>query len=82
MKTNPAVVTMADLSKYVVCGSGNVGQHERDAVLSALTAFAQKEKLQGWINLFERELTPFIPFDYQVSYWMPWTLVNETKKET
>lgn len=40
-----ASVSLADLSGYVVCDANSVGQHERDAVLGAFTAFAQKEKL-------------------------------------
>lgn len=81
-KTSPASVTVNDLSRYVVCDSGQLEEHERDAVLAAITAFAQKERPQGWINLFERERYPVIPFNYQVSYWMPWSLVDKKRKAT
>ena len=74
-----ALVSLVDLSSYVVCDANYVGQHERDAVLGAFTAFAQKERRQGWINLFEQEGKPVIPFDYAVAYWMPWDLVEEHK---
>ena len=39
-----AMVSMADLSNYVVCEANCDSQHKRDAALGALTAFAQKKK--------------------------------------
>lgn len=75
-------ITLADLSRFVICDSDKASEHERDAVLAAITAFAQKIKPDGWINLFERERKPIIPFDYQVSYWMPWSLVDEKRNAT
>ena len=71
-----AAVSLADLSRYVVCDTGHVSQHMRDAVLGAVTALAQREKRQGWKNLFEEEIKPIRPFGYPVEYWMPWDLVK------
>jgi hypothetical protein len=79
-KIRPATVTVNDLSSYVIFDSDQVGEHERDSVLAAITAFAQRRKPRGWINLFERERKPVIPFDYQVSYWMPWNLVDNKQE--
>ena len=76
-RRNVTSVTLSDLSRYVTSGSDEACEHERDAVLAAITAFAQKSKPQGWVDLFERERKPIIPFDYQVAYWMPWGLVHE-----
>ncbi len=73
-----ASVTMADLLNYVICET-HVGEHERDAVLAAITAFAGKIRTQGWINLFKRERKSIIPFNYQCAYWMPWNLIKEDK---
>lgn len=73
-----ASVTMTDLSKYATF-EANVGEHERDAVLAAMTAFAGQISPRGWINLFERERKPIIPFNYQCAYWMPWSLIKEGK---
>ena len=73
---DPASITMPDLSNYVISDIG-VGEHERDALLAAITASAQKVRPQGWINLFEREIHPVVPFGYEVAYWMPWNLVEE-----
>jgi hypothetical protein len=71
-----AAVSLADLSRYVLCDTGHVSQHMRDAVLGAVTALAQREKRQGWKNLFEEEIKPIRPFGYPVEYWMPWDLVK------
>ena len=71
-------VKVVDLSKYVEFNKKDPQEHERDAVLGAFTAFAQRQKLKGWVNLFERETEPVIPFNYQVGYWMPWGLVRKT----
>jgi hypothetical protein len=74
-----ASVSLADLSEYIVCDTGYISQHERDAILGTVAALAQREKRQGWKNLFEQEKKPITPFDYQVEYWMPWDLVEERK---
>jgi len=52
-------------------------EHERDAILGAITACAQTERRQGWRNLFEIERYPIIPFNYSVGYWIPWDLVKQ-----
>jgi len=69
-----AAVSLTDLSEYVVCDIGRISQHSRDAVLGAVAAFAQREKRQGWKNLYEEEIKPIKPFGYPVAYWMPWDL--------
>jgi hypothetical protein len=81
-KKQPASVTVGDLPNYIVCNSNQVGEHERDAVLTAITALAQEKRPQSWINLFELEEKPVIPFEYQVAYWMPWGLIDEKRKNT
>jgi hypothetical protein len=68
---------MSDLFKHSDCEPKTYTDHERDAVLGAFTAFAQNKKLEGWINLFEQEKEPIIPFNYSVGYWMPWNLVRK-----
>ena len=48
-------------------------EHERDAILSAVTAWAMIHKPHGWQNLYERENCPIEPFEFDtpVGYWMP-----------
>jgi len=72
----PASITLADLSEYVNCAKECVSEHERDAILGAVTAFAQRENRKGWRNLFLEEEKPVTPFNYPVAYWMPWDLVE------
>ena len=73
---SPDSITPTHLAEYVT-HDNSIGEHERDAVLAAITAFAQEVKPQGWINLFEKEVAPVVPFGYPVAYWMPWNLVHE-----
>ena len=75
-RTNQEVITLTDLSHYVACDV-DVGEHERDAVLAAITAFAHTERPEGWRTLYERERKPDVPFAYSDAYWMPWQLVKE-----
>ena len=75
----PATISMTDLSEYASCDKEFVSEHERDAILAAVTAFAQRERRRGWRNLFEEEKEPLRPFNYPVEYWMPWDLVEEHK---
>ncbi len=46
-------------------------EHERDATLSAIGAWAMYKKLPGWQNLYDQECHPVQPFDTPVAYWMP-----------
>ena len=46
-------------------------RHIRDAILSAVTAWAMVYKLPRWRNIFQDEPNPLQPFDTPVSYWMP-----------
>ena len=46
-------------------------EHERDATLSAIGAWAMNRRLPGWRDLYSEEPTPVQPFDTPVAYWMP-----------
>ena len=48
-----------------------LGEHERDAVISAFAAWAMLKKLKGWRDLCQDENSPVQPFDTPVNYWMP-----------
>jgi len=45
--------------------------HERDATLGAISAWAAIRQPANWQNLYLREPDPINPFDISVSYWMP-----------
>lgn len=68
---SPSAVLVRDLSEYVKCDDGSECDDERDAILGAVTAFAQRERRQGWRDLFREERRPVVPFEYLVEYWMP-----------
>lgn len=63
-------VTTEHLVDFVECESTLVSEHERDAVLGALGAFAMVRGAAGWRNLAQDERDPFIPVA-PVEYWMP-----------
>lgn len=63
-------VTMCELSEFFSFLSGNLSEHERDAALAALGAWAMTVKAPGWEDLFALELQPFAPIS-PVAYWMP-----------
>lgn len=68
----PVDVAMSDLGEYVV-GSKLQGatDHERDAVLGAVAAFAMECRLTGWQDLYALEPHPITPLDPPLGYWMP-----------
>ena len=45
--------------------------HERDATLCAVSAWAAIHQPANWQNLYQREPNPITPFDAAVGYWMP-----------
>ena len=57
-------VSMTDLTS-------GLEEHERDATLSAVAAWAMVRKLPGWRDLYAQEPNPVQPFDTPVSFWMP-----------
>ena len=46
-------------------------EHERDATLSAIGAWAMYKKLPGWRDIYDQECRPVQLFDTPVAYWMP-----------
>ena len=45
--------------------------HERDATLCAVSAWAAIHQPANWQNLYQLEPNPITPFDAAVGYWMP-----------
>jgi hypothetical protein len=68
----PDHIAITDLSEYVV---GDVlrgaTDHERDAVLGAVTAYAMHSRLPGWRDLYDVETNPITPLNPPPGYWMP-----------
>jgi hypothetical protein len=49
----------------------NASKHERDAGLSALSAWAMVGRLPGWRDLFDDEVSPVTPLSPHPAYMMP-----------
>ena len=75
-KVHPSKISVAEFSEWVDDVNLSINDNERDAILGSITAFAQKLNVKGWINLFEKERNPIIPFNYSVGYWMPLDLIT------
>lgn len=67
----------ADVSVHAFCdvpsnsSVGEPSEHERDAILGALTAKALIGRQSGWTDLLDVEQEPVRAVDGPLSYWMP-----------
>lgn len=68
-------VRIKDLSRFAVAGFDVLSEHERDAALGALGAWAMVTGATDWIDLFPLEASPFAPVS-PVQYWMPRTALS------
>src|SRR5208337_5591990 len=60
----PGDIDLSDLREFVKGGKiASANDHERDAVLGAVTAYAMESRLSGWQNLYPRETNPFTSLD-------------------
>lgn len=65
-------ITLATLNQFFIGGDLiEVSDHERDAALGALSAWAMANKAEGWNNLYPQEKDPISPLDPPPEYWMP-----------
>jgi hypothetical protein len=65
-----AEVGMSHLRAFITCEADTLSEHERDAALGAVAAWAMMTKQANWRDLFENEDEPFVPVS-PVEYWMP-----------
>ena len=75
-EVTPNSITVTDLEEYVRTVNNSYSEHERDAILGAVTAWAPENTQSHWKNLAIEEKGMLVPFDYKPSYWMPWNLVQ------
>lgn len=68
-----AEITVADLQEWCVSPRGNLCNHERDAAISCLSAWAMIRRPEGWHDLYraEQEDEIYTPLEPPLSYWMP-----------
>jgi predicted nuclease with RNAse H fold len=65
-------IALVDLGDYVVgAGVQGASDHERDAVLGAVAAFAMASRLIGWRDLYAIETNAITPLSPAPGYWMP-----------
>jgi len=65
---HPREVGIAQLS-WLSASQGE--EHERDAALAALSAWAMIHRPNGWQDLFLLEEAPWSPIEAPLAYWMP-----------
>jgi hypothetical protein len=75
-EVTPNSIIVTDLEEYVRTVNNSYSEHERDAILGAVTAWAPENTQSHWKNLAIEEKGMLVPFDYKPSYWMPWNLVQ------
>jgi hypothetical protein len=69
---HPAHVTLSDLTEYVVDDNvSEASEHERDATLGAIAAFAMESRFDEWRDLYSLEPNPITPLNPPPGYWMP-----------
>jgi hypothetical protein len=68
----PAGIALSSLQQWI--GGNNLAgasDHERDAALGALSAFAMTQGMNGWHNLYLQEPSPINPLHPPPGYWLP-----------
>ena len=64
-------IALADLAQYFDGNVNGASDHERDAALGALSAWAMHKNLDNWQDLYPQELNSISPLDAPLGYWMP-----------
>lgn len=64
-------VSSSALSKLLLFDSSMISEHERDAALGAVTAWAMLHGPEGWRDIAKDESNAIYPWDAPVAYWMP-----------
>lgn len=68
---HPSGIALVTLSQFVVSSSIGRQDHERDAAIGALSAWAMFHKPKGWRDLYLEEPHPYSPITAPLGYWMP-----------
>ena len=68
----PAQIDITALGQFFILPDNkNRSDHERDAALGALSAWAMIRQPKGWQDLYPREREPFSALGPPLAYWMP-----------
>lgn len=63
-------VSMEQLGEFISCPGASLSEHERDAVLGAVAAWAMVTGAVGWRDTAGEDSDAIVPFP-PVEYWMP-----------
>jgi hypothetical protein len=67
----PEAVVVDELRQFISPDRDRLVEHERDAALGALAAFAMHSGQLGWNDLYLLEPDPVVPVAQPLGYWMP-----------
>jgi len=70
-KSLPDKFMVPDLGTVSLDRSKLGSEHQRDAVLGAITAWAMNKKPSSWADLLEMERGPILAVEQPIGYWMP-----------
>jgi hypothetical protein len=69
---HPSGISLRSLTQFFhVPASVGTQDHERDAAIGALCAWAMSNKPKGWRDLYPEEQNPYSPIASPIGYWMP-----------
>jgi hypothetical protein len=76
---HPSGISLSSLSQFQVQKSYEGTDHERDAALAMLSAWAMLSQPPGWRNLYGEESRPYSPLSPPLGYWMPEAITLPTE---
>lgn len=76
---HPAGISLPSLSQFSVSAAAGLTDHERDAAIGALCAWAMLHKPKGWRELYVEEQAPYSPVTAPLGYWMPQVVQAESR---
>jgi hypothetical protein len=72
-------ISLGNLGTFLAGNTANASDHERDAALSALSAWAMSTQPNGWEDLYPQEPCAVSPLAAPLGYWMPQFSPNATR---
>ncbi len=70
LKLHPSKVTFALLAEYFSGIPTGTSDHERDAAIATLSAWAMRVNPPQWRDLYALEQSPYSPLSRPLGYWM------------
>ena len=67
----PPTIALSDLHRLLATDGRVVSDHERDAAIATLSAWAMLTRPLDWTELFHLEPRPYTPLATPLEYWIP-----------